>query len=403
MPDRYPVARTKQRDGFFGVARGNAHILHIRKTRGLSALERLVHRNVRRRRDLIAEVSSEAIRSRSISLAAVARVRGKLPHTQSLVVTADSVTIPKLATSVEERLGTATDATVLALRPDSDARREENRIAARPDIIVTTPTRLIDHIRRDSVDLSGVTTVAIDVPTGENIEQFSADLHFIYTKLGRRPVTVAFVSDLGQEFDLLEDLLRRPTTAPDSGWATPESSLAPTPQQERTMQDLPFEPEKLKNLIGDITHAIHHDEDPIELTKVRKYVRKYTNVFNRGYILAYLLKQSLEGDGSRTPRRKQQSSDRKSSDKKSRDSQTSADKQSVFVSIGRSKRVRSRDLITFFTSSGALSEGDLGQVKVLDNYSFVEVAADKAQAAIEELNGQELRGRKLTVNFARRK
>jgi|SRR6056297_1770573 len=154
---------------------------------------------------------------------------------------------------------------------------------------------------------------------------------------------------------------------------------------------------------------IHHDEDPIELTKVRKYVRKYTNVFNRGYILAYLLKQSLEGGGSRTPRRKQQSSDKQSPDRKSRDKQSSGekqsspDKQSVFVSIGRSKRVRSRDLITFFTSSGALTEGDLGQVKVLDNYSFVEVAADKAQAAIEELNGQELRGRKLTVNFARRK
>ncbi|HKJ85042.1 MAG TPA: DbpA RNA binding domain-containing protein [Spirochaetia bacterium] len=391
------------------MARGNAHILHIRKTRGLNAVERLVHRHVRRRRDLIAEVSSETHRSRSISRAAVARLRGNQSRTQSLVVTAESEAIQRLATSIEDRIGAASNASVLALRPDSDARREENRIAARPDVLVTTPTRLIDHIRRDSVDLSGVTTVAIDVPTGENIEQFSADLHFIYTKLGRRPVTVALVSDLGQEFDLLEDLLRHPTTVPNSGWATPESSLAPSPPQERTMQDLPFEPEKLKNLIGDITHAIHHDEDPIELTKVRKYVRKYTNVFNRGYILAYLLKQSLEGGGSRTPRRKQQSSDKQSPDRKSRDKQSSGekqsspDKQSVFVSIGRSKRVRSRDLITFFTSSGALTEGDLGQVKVLDNYSFVEVAADKAQAAIEELNGQELRGRKLTVNFARRK
>ena len=403
IPARYPVARPKERDGFFGVARGNAHILHIGRTRGLSALERLVHRHVRRRRDLIAEVSSEAGRSRSISLAAVARLRGNQPYTQSLVITAEGGSIPNLATSIENRLGTAAHATVLALRPDSDARREENRIAARPDIIVTTPTRLIDHIRRDSVDLSGVSTVAIDVPIGENIEQFSGDLHFVYTKLGRRPVTVALVSDLGQEFDLLEDLLRHPTTVPDSGWTTPESPLPPSPQQERIMQDLPFEPEKLKNLIGDITHAIHHDEDPIELTKVRKYVRKYTNVFNRGYILAYLLKQSMDGGGSRAPRRKQQSSEKKSAEKKSRDEQSSPDKQSIFVSIGRSKRVRSRDLVTFFTSSGALGEGDLGQVKVLDNYSFVEVAADKAQAAIEELNGQELRGRKLTVNFARRK
>ena len=50
-----------------------------------------------------------------------------------------------------------------------------------------------------------------------------------------------------------------------------------------------------------------------------------------------------------------------------------------------------------------MSQEDIGQVKVLDNYSFVEINPDKAQMAIDSLNGTELRGRKITVNFARKK
>ena len=154
------------------------------------------------------------------------------------------------------------------------------------------------------------------------------------------------------------------------------------------MKDLPFDPEKLKDRIDEISKSIHHDEDPVELTQYRKFARRHTTIFNRGYVLAYLLKQAIEGGEPRAPRQNRQAD---------------PDKQSVFVSIGRSKRVRSRDLITFFTSANGIGQDDIGQVKVLDNYSFVEVASDKAQAAVDELNGQELRGRKLTVNFARRK
>lgn len=162
------------------------------------------------------------------------------------------------------------------------------------------------------------------------------------------------------------------------------------------MKDLSFDPEKLKSRIEEITHAIHHDEDPVQLTEFRKCVRKYTTVFNRGYVLAYLLKHGMGGGngGGRSSRSNRGGSS---------DNEKSSDKQSIFVSIGRSKRVRSRDLITFFTSADGITQDDIGQVKVLDNYSFVEVTQAKAKAAIDELNGKELRGRKLTVNFARRK
>lgn len=370
-------------------------------SRGPAALERLVQRNVRRRRDLIAEATSRQARVAAVSLAALVRARPNHAPLQSIVFTGSVEAIPELGRAIEQRLVPGTALTTVTLSPDSDARREENLIARNPDIVVTTPGRLIDHIRRDNIDLSGVVTVAIDVPSEETIEQFSADLHFIYAKLERRPVTIALVRDLGREFDLLEDLLRRPTTVSDDSWATP--TTRPSPSQERSMKDLPFDPDQLKSRVDEIIHAIHHDEDPVELTQYRDHARRYTTLFNRGYVLAYLLKQSMEGGrpprGGRGDRSRAKEPARGGEPTK----EPSQDTQSIFVSIGRSKRVRSRDLVTFFTSADGISQDDIGQVKVLDNYSFVEVATAKAQAAIDELNGKELRGRKLTVNYARRK
>lgn len=391
MTRGYPEA-TKLEDGFDGVVRGNAHILHKSKTRGLGPLERLVYRHVRRRRDLIAEVSQPEDRRAALSLAAIARARPHHAGIQSIVMTADAESVSVLTDAVLARIGKPTGLSVTPLVPGSDARREETAIASEPDVLVSTPARLIDHIRRGGVDLAHITTVVVDVPPTDQVEQFSADLHFIYAKFERRPVTVALVSDLESAPNLLDDLMRRPTAVPGSSWATPTARLPTSRTEEHAVKDMPVKPEDLKTKIDEIVSAIHHDEDPVELTMYRKYVRKYTTIFNRGYILAYLLKQSVEGGGQRQGRKGSRGG-----------TSGSPDKQSIFVSIGRSKRVRSRDLVTFFTSANGITQDDIGQVKVLDNYSFVEVTKEKAQVVIDELNGQELRGRKLTVNFARKK
>ncbi len=311
-----------------------------------------------------------------------------------ILVTGSSESASAIADAVRARVEPTLELNVVLLRPEAGGRREDGVAEQHPDVLVATPARIIDHIRRDTIDLSAVSTVAISLPKDENVEQFSADLHFIYAKLGRRPTTIVLVADLGKEFDSLEDLLKRPVTATDSSWA-PQSALSTPSNEERPMSDMPVDPEQVKRRIDAAVHAIHHDEDPVELNQYRRHVRKYTTMFNRGYLLAYLLKESLDGQSGNGQPRKNRA--------ESRQDETKTDKQSIFVSIGRSKRVRSRDLITFFTSADGVNQDDIGQVKVLDNYSFVEVNPDKAKAVVDELNGKELRGRKLTVNFARRK
>ena len=75
----------------------------------------------------------------------------------------------------------------------------------------------------------------------------------------------------------------------------------------------------------------------------------------------------------------------------------------LFISVGRNRRVYARDLTELFTEKLQLVEGDIGGVRVFDKYSFVDIAPGKAEEAITKLNGLEVKGRPIAVNYAKKK
>jgi ATP-dependent RNA helicase DeaD len=75
----------------------------------------------------------------------------------------------------------------------------------------------------------------------------------------------------------------------------------------------------------------------------------------------------------------------------------------LFVSIGRNRRVFSRDLIALFSEKLSLAPGDIGDVRVFEKYSFVDIAPARAGEAIEKLSGTQLKGRTIAVNYAKKK
>jgi hypothetical protein len=76
---------------------------------------------------------------------------------------------------------------------------------------------------------------------------------------------------------------------------------------------------------------------------------------------------------------------------------------SIFVSIGKNRRVFPRDLVGLLIAVGGLERDRIGDIKVLANYSFVQLYANDAQTAIDKLNGYDYRGRKLAVSFSRQR
>jgi hypothetical protein len=75
----------------------------------------------------------------------------------------------------------------------------------------------------------------------------------------------------------------------------------------------------------------------------------------------------------------------------------------LFLSIGKNRRVYPRDLVQLLVVSGGVSKTEIGEIKILDNYSFVEVDEKTASSVISRLDGMEYRGRNLTVNFAKKR
>lgn len=75
----------------------------------------------------------------------------------------------------------------------------------------------------------------------------------------------------------------------------------------------------------------------------------------------------------------------------------------IFVGIGRNRRVYPRDLVGLLVSVGGLDRDRIGDIRVLANYSFIQLFAEDADKAINSLNGYDYRGRKLSVSYSRQR
>jgi len=75
----------------------------------------------------------------------------------------------------------------------------------------------------------------------------------------------------------------------------------------------------------------------------------------------------------------------------------------IFISIGRNRRVYPRDLVGLLVSVAGLDRDRIGDIRVLANYSFVQLFKDDTEKAIATLNGYDYRGRKLAVSYSRQK
>ena len=147
--------------------------------------------------------------------------------------------------------------------------------------------------------------------------------------------------------------------------------------QEPFELDLP----SLKVVVDELQRRIKEDEDPAELGEYRKAFQKLVPLFMRSYVAGYLMRQVAAKGGIR---RKMTTT-------------------TLFMSIGKNRRVYPRDLVQLLFAAGQVSKADIGDIKILDNYSFVEVEESLAAGVIGRLDGLPYRGRHLTVNFAKKR
>ena len=187
-------------------------------------------------------------------------------------------------------------------------------------------------------------------------------------------------------------------------------------------KEFSFNAEQISAILQDAVKKVKTEEDPYELTELKKIFKKNVPLNLRSYVAGYFAKQlssNYHGGYQRRDRYSRRSRYDEIPQNRLRDhtGETVVGTKppvaraeiaeeyatTVFVSIGRNRHVYPRDLVALISQAGGVPRERIGEIRVLDNYSFIQLFAEDADAVISLLDGYEYRGRRLSVSYSRKK
>lgn len=166
------------------------------------------------------------------------------------------------------------------------------------------------------------------------------------------------------------------------------------------------------------------DSDIEALKTFKKLFKKNVPFSRRGYVAALLIKNASGFRSNRFNRdnnKKDRFANNKHEDRFNRNERTNERKTeehtekaprvtiapeaagTIFIGVGRSRGVFPRDLVGLLVSVAGFDRTRIGEIRVLSNYSFIQLFAEDCDKAISALDGYEYRGRKLSVSYSRKK
>ena len=199
---------------------------------------------------------------------------------------------------------------------------------------------------------------------------------------------------------------------------------------------------QLEEFLANATERVRTSENVDLLSDLNKLFKKNVPLTVRKYVIAYLLKEALKhyhpfnnrrdrfernerfDRNERNNRNRQERKDFRQeraerTEAPAETTETPATEEerprhprveipedqatSIFISIGKNRRVYPRDLVGILIAIAGIDRERIGDIKVLANYSFVQLYTEDAQTAIDKLNGYDYRGRKLAVSYSRQK
>ena len=182
--------------------------------------------------------------------------------------------------------------------------------------------------------------------------------------------------------------------------------------------------ERAKGNLRSILEKIHTDASIIELREYQKVYKKEISLFKRSWAAAWLFMyydkretpaDSISGNPGEGRRPSYADNAEKTFSQANNARKGAPDKpppefllgeeesKRLFFSIGKNRKLFPREVITLIMANTKAAREDIGMIKILDNYSFVQVRDTRADEIIEKLTGYKFRGRTLTVNYAKPK
>lgn len=116
---------------------------------------------VRAGHDCIVQAQTGTGKTLAFLLPIMEKIKQQAEVAQALVITPTRELAVQIA-KVAQTLGAATDISSLVIFGGQDIERQKQKLRRHPQLIIGTPGRLLDHLRRQTIDLSQVNKVVLD-------------------------------------------------------------------------------------------------------------------------------------------------------------------------------------------------------------------------------------------------
>ena len=112
-------------------------------------------------KDVIAQAQTGTGKTLAFLLPILEKLRSSAPHVQALIVTPTRELTLQIKAEAA-KLANLLDINVLAVYGGQDLQEQIRKLRGQPHLVIGTPGRLLDHVRRKTLVLSGVTKLVLD-------------------------------------------------------------------------------------------------------------------------------------------------------------------------------------------------------------------------------------------------
>ena len=256
----------------------------------------------------------------------------------------------------------------VAANSDRNIKKDSRLLKKQPDIFISTTDSIIDQIRSNNISLDGIQSCMIEDSDVEDYVSFEKDIEFIFSKLSGKQLFIVFTKETKYDYSFYQ-LFKKPITL-----------NCPSAETGEKIMDNSF----IQNIVAEIKGS----SDIKSLDEIKKITRKNVPFFVRGYFSAWLLKKYAEQNGYNIL--------------PSNDAEKNSDLKTIFINVGKNRRLYSKDIAGMILSSKVAEKSDLKRIRVCDSYSFIDVTSSKAEAIIGVINNVTFKGKKLNADYAKK-
>ncbi len=144
-----------------GISQGICETLRYKGIKEATAVQERAIPVVRAGRDCIVQAQTGTGKTLAFLLPILERIKPQAEVAQALIVTPTRELAIQIA-KVAELVGEAAGISSLVIYGGQDIERQKQKLRRHPQIIIGTPGRLLDHLRRGTIDLSRVNKLVLD-------------------------------------------------------------------------------------------------------------------------------------------------------------------------------------------------------------------------------------------------